>query len=534
MRAEDAIQTLQTFLEEGRTGCLSSRSAAAYRVYVMQGDILAAHGPDDGIWVVRRLVNNGAITEGQGRQVIFYLGQGYRLEELLLDQVPDQLFLDLLMERFRQNLLDFAFLRGSMDFEEMEAIFVDNIQVGHDSFALLDDVLRLRDRIAPLRRQLDALRLAPGGSRPRSRDEARILDLCGTSVRLDELVVLSPFEEGPTLDLVQEMLQRGSLVQAPSRTDGQTPAPPPNPTPTSTPTSAPTVTSTSAPTAAPTAAPAPRTPRRSAPTLAPEVEEPDTDVGPIIDDTQERTASMERTEPLEPSEIDDLNDEPTNVEEEEDMSLFSVDAEDSGAHGEDEMAMFTDQDVYRGGGRGQFTLEKRLLDRVDLSKPIVESKPPEAHVADEMLEMGDASEMDDNERTGAMALSFGPPPMEIMEQRRKVAVCNDVLHEVAAALDAAHGSGSGRAFIQLLLDGTPHQYAILFMGVETDTEGRIDADHVIRNLQRRPDSEHRRLLNMGVRDLIERALSSGMEELDEASMDSMLQRVAGYQMRLGL
>src|SRR5262245_51827080 len=85
MQGEDAIQALQECLSRGLTGCLSNRNAAAYRVYVMQGDILAAHGPDDGIWIVRRLVNNGAITEGQGRQVIFYLGQGYRLEELLLD-----------------------------------------------------------------------------------------------------------------------------------------------------------------------------------------------------------------------------------------------------------------------------------------------------------------------------------------------------------------------------------------------------------------------------------------------------------------
>ena len=66
--------------------------------------------PDDGIWVVRRLVNNGAISDSQGRQVTFYLGQGYRLEELLLDQVPDQLFLDLLVARFRPNILDFSFL----------------------------------------------------------------------------------------------------------------------------------------------------------------------------------------------------------------------------------------------------------------------------------------------------------------------------------------------------------------------------------------------------------------------------------------
>ena len=90
MQARDAIHFLRESLTNKQTGCLTSQDGASYRVFVMQGDILAAHGPDDGTWIVRRLVNNGAITEGQGRQVIFYLGQGYRLEELLLDQVPDQ------------------------------------------------------------------------------------------------------------------------------------------------------------------------------------------------------------------------------------------------------------------------------------------------------------------------------------------------------------------------------------------------------------------------------------------------------------
>ncbi len=199
-----------------------------------------------------------------------------------------------------------------------------------------------------------------------------------------------------------------------------------------------------------------------------------------------------------------------------------------------EMAMFEDYDIRRGAGKGQFSVDRNLLDRVDLSKPLVESKPPPEHDYEDLLEMGDTSDMTEVERASAFSLSFGPPPLDLSEQRHKIEVCNEVLAELSRAIDASQGLGSGRACVQLLIDGTPHQYAVLFMGVETDSSGRIDAGRIIKNLNRRPESEHRRLLNMGVLNLIERALSSGVEELEEEAMDTMLQRVAGYQIRLGL
>lgn len=508
MQAEDAIHSLRESLNKGLTGCLSNHDGDPFRVFLMQGDILAAHGPDDGIWIVRRLVNNGAITEGQGRQVIFYLGQGYRLEELLLDQVPDQLFLDLLGERFRQNLLDFSFLKGPLHFEKMDAIFVDNIQVGHDSLALLDEVEALRARIAPLRRRIDAARLRPGTSRPRSRREARLLDLCQGTTRLEDLLVTSPYEEGPTLDLIQHMLEHGAL-------EDPAPAPAPAPVP-------------------PPPAPPMMSETESYDSVLPDSHTSAFDDWDDYSDLRRKQAPETATAPPQP--------EPEE-EEEADDPFFSI-SSDTAAHNplgydaeefEDAgMGFFEDNDYLRGGGQGQFTVSKDLLDRVDLSTPLVESKTPEDRALGEMIELGDAENMDDSERAAAHSLSFGPPPIEVMEQRRKVSVCNEVLVELTSALDGTHGSGTGRAFIQLLLDGTPHQYAILFMGVDIDGAGRVDIDQVVRNLAKRPASERRRVLNLGALDLINRALSAGAEELDDDSMDTLLERIAGYQMRIGL
>ncbi len=574
MTAEDAIQALTECLRKGMTGCLSSRSDSAYRIYVTQGELLAAHGPDDGIWVVRRLVNNGAITDSQGRQVTFYLGQGYRLEELLLDQVPDQLFLDLLVERFRQNILDFSFISGPMQFEEMEAIFVDNIQVGHDSRRLLSEILNLRERITPLRQRISTLKLKPGTGHPGTRQEARLLDLCSSGMKLDALLAMSPYEEGQSLALIQDMLNssvlldKSAIQQAPQASQQQQafeirerlPAPAPHSSSLSE-----AVTFTDE-----------NTPRSPSP--APAEPLPDPDGTPTVSGESQSSKDPFRlgfssdpfsSDPFTEEEDDDdldtpgdafsqsatLDDAIQRAQEQEERRQAAREAtthDDDGfattpisnrarqamSYDEevdaDEMAMFEDYDVRRGDGKGQFSVDRTLLDRVDLSQPIVESKPPIDSADDGLLEMGDTSDMTDGERASAFSLSFGPPPLDLSEQRHKVDVCNEVLTELSQAIDIAKGLGSGRACVQLLIDGTPHQFAVLFMSVETDSSGRIDPSRIIKNLNRRPESEHRRLLNMGLLNLIERALSSGMEELEDEAIDQMLQRVAGYQMRLGL
>ncbi|MDG1479763.1 MAG: hypothetical protein P8R54_09230 [Myxococcota bacterium] len=575
MTAEDAIQALTECLSKGMTGCLSSRSDGAYRIYVTKGELLAAHGPDDGIWVVRRLVNNGAITDSQGRQVTFYLGQGYRLEELLLDQVPDQLFLDILVERFRQNILDFSFISGPMMFEEMEAIFVDNIQVGHDSHRMLSEILNLRTRIIPLRQQISTLALKPGTNQPSSRQEARLFSLCASGIKLDALLAVSPYEDGQSLTLIQNMLNSSILLdQNGSRSPTAQPltshAPGPHspslseaitvtdelmthrasPPPSAAQSAA--AQSAAEPTAEPTAAQPPTTPRENHSGMDsfrlgfssdpfssdPFTEEDDLDASgdpfsqnTTLDDAIQRAQEQEeRRQAARKSTMHDDDGFATTPISDRARKAMAYDEEVDA----DEMAMFEDYDVRRGDGKGQFSVERTLLDRVDLGRPLVESKPPIDDTDDGLLEMGDTSDMTEGERASAFSLSFGPPPLRLIEQRHKVSVCNDVLTELSQSIDVAKGPGSGRACVQLLIDGTPHQFAVLFMNVESDSSGGLDPNRILKNLNRRPESEHRRLLNMGLLNLIERALSSGMEELEDDAIDQMLQRVAGYQMRLGL
>jgi hypothetical protein len=55
----------------------------------------------------------------------------------------------------------------------------------------------------------------------------------------------------------------------------------------------------------------------------------------------------------------------------------------------------------------------------------------------------------------------------------------------------------------------------------------------MKNLGKRPHAEHRRLVNRGVRDLIDRALSSTFEELGDEAVEEVMEHIAGYEKRLG-
>ena len=188
----------------------------------MQGQILAAHGPDDGPWVVRRLVNTGALTERQGKAFIRRLTRGTPFDELILGHVPDSLLETLLAGRFRQNLLDFLSTPPPIQFQPMDTLFVPNLQPGHDTRALLTAIVRLRERIGPLMRHRGPLTLRPGPSMPASRDEARLVDLCDPPLALRDLLTFSPFETGETLDHVMRLLESGALVSDEGIRLGQT------------------------------------------------------------------------------------------------------------------------------------------------------------------------------------------------------------------------------------------------------------------------------------------------------------------------
>lgn len=216
-RPSDCADVLRDYLARGVTGRLqrphrAARGPGGLHVFVMAGEILAAHGPDDGIWIVRRLVNGGALTERLGRAFTRALERGQPFEELLVSKIPGRVLSAMMEGRFRQNLLDFVTGTSAVRFEPMDTIFVANLQHGHDSLALLRAITNRRDRIAPLAARRAPLTLRPGPSMPATQVEARLLDFCDPASSLQRLLTFSPYEPGDTLDAVVSMLRAGTLV----------------------------------------------------------------------------------------------------------------------------------------------------------------------------------------------------------------------------------------------------------------------------------------------------------------------------------
>lgn len=519
----------------------------------MQGDVLASHGPDDARWVVRRLVNNGALTETQGEEYTRLLAEGERLDELLFGHVPDELLLDLLAARFRQSLLDFLCVHALPTFEPMDAVFVDNIQVGHDTASLLEDLEGRRERTRGLRARMATITIRPGRGRPKRLEEARLLDLCDGPIRLVDLLHSSPMEQGETLDLLHEMIGLGLVVA-----DGFFPADDDEPTEMSSPDSVEEILPDSA------LEPAdawPEEEEESASLTPPPVIHEDW-ATPIVDEDAAATLEVDVEE-----EQDEAHDEATVQERDSGLGelLSSAGSADDAARHEAEEAhraemereleaelsegadarpvvppgfdydvsddvdltLFDDVDRVIGRGEGAYT--SGIKDVVELGPR--RAAPPPAD-DDGVIEALGIDVLSDSERAGVRSLNFGAPPLEEEDVVAALEIVNCALHEIARTVDEQKGPGAGRAFVQLLMEGTPGEFNALFRGVDARKDGGLVVEGVLRNLRERPRAEHRQLIQRGLEDLMDRALTLSCEELDDDIADELAESVLGFQRQL--
>lgn len=208
-----ALDTLQGLLRRGLTGCLSVRDAhgGVRQVYLSQGEVFAALAPEDGPWLLRRLLNQGLIGERQAASISWSLGRGGAYEELLSGHVPDALLFAAMEDRFRQNLAEFISQPGRLEWTATEGIFVANVQGGHDTARLLRGLLDALEQTAPLLARREGLTLRPGAHPPQRPDQQRLAELCAPTAPLAEVLAFSPHEELDTAVLLIEMLSHGIL-----------------------------------------------------------------------------------------------------------------------------------------------------------------------------------------------------------------------------------------------------------------------------------------------------------------------------------
>lgn len=491
-----ANRALVARLEQHDTGRLRvGRGLAALHVCVWDGDLVAATTPDDLRHLLRRLLLAGEVDAEQVRQILDRATAGEPVMAELIDNVQSDVMATILYDRFIENLTRYLGSGAKPRFSHLPAIYNDNFQLGHDIPTLLQTCADAWDDAMSV--DLD-MELYPGAAPPRTGLQRVVLSRVGNGVSVSRLLVQLPAEPFSARALVARMLRARILD---------------------------TVVEAEADTQHTASRPVLDTDERHAigPEAAGEAAEsyiPD-DATPIsVSSVLE--PSGQANVPVEVEE--ETDDPPTEEVSKEELlkepasqgagDLTSLDAwMNHGVELDGDMEAFVDHEDDRGGGEGGFTTEEHNLDRVEVVDVVAEEK----------LEM-------DAQPTAR----FGAPVLSDEETENKIRVANGVIMEICRAMNEAEGAGRGQAALQILLDGSPAQYQPLFAGLAAEEGGSLPEAALSRNLMKRPPTEHRRLLNQGLLNLIERALSLCMEELPDEAIDEVLENVAGYRQRLGL
>ena len=116
-------------------------------------------------------------------------------------------------------------------------------------------------------------------------------------------------------------------------------------------------------------------------------------------------------------------------------------------------------------------------------------------------------------------------PVSVDDGLEKIKVANQALRVIMRAMDGQGGTGKGRAELQIVLEGTPRTYSGLFEEVKLGANGLPDMQ-VMYNLAQRPDPEQRRMLNMALKDLIDRSVSMACDTLPDEAVEALLEDIA--------
>lgn len=576
-RDSAATRRLLTLLRDKATGRLEvGAGGSTLSVYVLHGEVVAAVSAEDERQLIHLLRLRQELPDDQLAPMEVRADAGESVFGDLLTANPPSLE-DLLAQRFRQNLCDYVASLEKPSFAPQKGVFVDNIQMGHESRPLVEACCAFAtkaQRIDP-----DQL-LIRGPSTPRTESGAIVASLLNHEPQsVYALTLRIPLEPTAARCLLVDLVTEG-VAQVPGAVvepkgaggkpeddtrpeddsrpeDGTTPEDDSRPED-----SVPPLDEEEPPTESAIQRPSPaalladedieseegvvrlldepieQAPPPSAPSSdLPPDDELSEEVPQSIDDEPE---PVEEPESIEEEPVDDEPepiDEPAADElgpednEAEDFDVVADESDESQSSGaprslaawladathvdDDELDFFSDHDHDRGSAEeGAFSTESHNLDKVDVT----------AFDDDEILEAEEAPS----------APKFSAPVLGEEALEAKIDVATDMLQKIVAAFDRADGSGAGQAAMQLLVDGAPPKFVPLLTGLTLGDDGSLPTGRVLANLYSRPATEHRKLINDGLLNLMERALSKAADELPDELFDSVYEGVAGYKQRLGL
>ena len=213
-------ESLQTLLspsdaENGFVGRLhlETEDGVEVNLFIMNGQIVAAHAEDDRETLTRLLQRHNALTSDLS-EVLARSNGANAIYEVVASEVPEVIGHEILYERFKQNVGRFLESEGDGSFTPMDAVIVPNIHLTHCSQALLRELSTLLQRTAKLRETQMELRIKVGERRIIHEPEREIASLFTTPNSLSSVLNNSPYEPLQTIDIVNDMLTSGSLVFA--------------------------------------------------------------------------------------------------------------------------------------------------------------------------------------------------------------------------------------------------------------------------------------------------------------------------------
>ncbi|MBN2798428.1 MAG: hypothetical protein JXX28_04710 [Deltaproteobacteria bacterium] len=507
----DTSRALWTATRGGFTGRLSlPASSDSICVMLMGGEIIAAEAPNDIPSLLGRLAREGHLYGKFARDLLEQWQRGTYIMDSLSQALGPEYLDHVLMERFKENLRIFLGNAYPPVIAEDTALFPVNMQLGLNTEALIRDCSE--DWL--LAHEIDGQADVIAGSVPPGQElEVRLTMMASDPIAIHDLLPYAYLEPTAARALVARLLRQDKLAYA--------------------------------------------------------LEELGEAALEELED-----AALEELPGEDRAPSDELDDSEALTEvhgEPEEVVWGLSDGADAGEdwtgeselHEEEELDAFGDYDEDRGStGDGTFTTDNHNLDRVEVAaenvldpasedRPIVdEVQRSEVYLSDDVIQIEEFDEEeperpvqapqappeDDEviEADEGPRASFGAPPLAEDEAEAKIQVANEVLHSFVKAFDSAHGSGGGRAHLQILVDGSPSKFKDLFRDVPVHDDGTLSSRVVMRNLRFRPVTEHRRSLNDALADLIERSLSMAADDLPDDEFDAMYEEVAGYRQRLGL
>jgi hypothetical protein len=467
-----ATEALLRFLQRSVTGRLTVGSSRRnHKVFLRGGEIVGATSSVDSQKLLHRLSLEKLFPISRVKVLENKVKRGASIVGHLIDEIDQRVLDQIFFEQYLDNISSYLGASAKPYYKELSAIFVDNLQLGHEPMEIIQRCAQTWDEAARLNPRSKIVI----GPRPPDDDlQGIIFERLNQRPRsVTTLTMCLPLEPVAARALVANMIRRRMAAL-----DG-----------------GPTEQSFSA-----------------EETTAIESIKEIRHYAAQVDASKVNAKSDPRT-----SGSGDLTDLKSWLESASNVS-------------EEELNAFSDHDVHRGSmEEGAFSSDSKILDRVDVknvdplddsdfgepvnfNEPVVTSNspPPPAHG------------------------NFSAPLLNPEEATTKLLVTNEILGTVARSFDEIEGDGRGQEIIVELIEGGPLRYADLFEDAGVHEDGTLETESILANLRHRPSGEHRMLLNQGLSDLIERCLSSAAEDLPDDTVDAILEQVVGYRQRLGL